>query len=149
MASSGVKPLLGMTAAELDDLYRRSAAGPVPAGKVRGTAIFRPGTRLTAPMSKTTRLMWQGKVFDPDGSSAINRFFGVRIIRANVYYAESWLDGAPSLILDYSRTSHLYARYRDEIRQVGPDLYLGLMYDRTTPQPALKMYFLLETPPAH
>src|SRR5690349_20626483 len=47
MTSHGVRPLLGMSGPELDDLYRRSAAGPIPTGKVRGTAIFRPGSRLT------------------------------------------------------------------------------------------------------
>jgi hypothetical protein len=56
------------------------------------------------------------------------------------------MDGRPALIIDYSRTSHVYARYRDEIRQVGPGLYLGLMYTRTAPQPTLKTYFLLEVP---
>ena len=43
------------------------------------------------------------------------------------------MDGQPATILDYSETSHLYANYRDEIRQVGPGLFLGAMYSRTTP----------------
>jgi hypothetical protein len=47
------------------------------------------------------------------------------------------------LILDYSRTSRVYAQYRDEIRQVGPGLYLGVMHARTAPQPTFKTYFAL------
>ena len=61
--------------------------------------------------------------------------------------AESWRDGGPALILDYSQTSLLYAPYRDEIRQIAPGLYLGLMFDRNTCPPKLKMYFALECLP--
>jgi len=89
--------------------------------------------------------MWQGKVFNSADSTAVNRFFGIRIIKGKVYYGESWLDGRPSLILDYSETSRLYAPYRDEIREVAPGLFLGLMYERTAPQATFKMYFALES----
>ena len=69
------------------------------------------------------------------------------MIRAQVFQDQSWLDGAPSLVLDYSRTSRVYAQNRDEIRQVAPGLFLGLMYARTPPQPTLRMYFVLEVQP--
>src|SRR5262249_34037488 len=129
---------------ELDRLYQGAAATAIPPGKVRGRAILYPGTRLAVPASRVARFMWQGKVIQDDGASAINRFFGVRMIRAKVYYGESWLDGRPSLILDYQETSRLYAPYRDEIREVAPGIFLGLMYSRTVPQPTFKMYFALE-----
>ena len=64
-----------------------------------------------------------------------------------VYAGPSWLDGNPSMILDYEGTSKVYANYRDEIRQVTPGLYLGLMYDRTTAPPNLKMYFAFDSRP--
>ena len=51
------------------------------------------------------------------------------------------------LVLDYSQTSLVYANNRDEIRQVAPGLFLGLMYDRTTAPPGLVMYFALESRP--
>jgi hypothetical protein len=95
-------------------------------------------------MALLTRPVWQGKVFDSANPAAVNRFFGLSVVRAQVYQAESWLDGAPSLVLDYSQTSLIYARNRDEIRQVAPGLFLGLMYARTEPQPTLRMYFVLE-----
>jgi hypothetical protein len=136
--------LVRMSAPELEALYRQGTAVGIAPGRVRGTALLAPGTRRNAAMAAGTRLLWQGKVFEPGESLAVNRFFGLSIVRAQVYQDASWLDGAPALVLDYSRTSRIYARYRDEIRQIGPGLYLGLMYDRSEPGPALRMYFGLE-----
>jgi len=136
-----------MSGPELDALYRQGSVAGIPPGRVRGTAILAPGTRRNEAMARGTRLVWQGKVFDPAGSSAVNRFFGLPIVRAQVYQEQSWLDGAPTLVLDYSRTSRIYAQNRDEIRQIAPGLLLGLMYVRTTPQPTLRMYFVLEAQP--
>ncbi len=136
--------LLRMSAPELETLYRQGAAAGIAPGRVRGTALLAPGTRRNAAMAAGTRLVWQGKVFEPGEPMAVNRFFGLPIVRAQVYQDASWLDGAPALVLDYSRTSRVYARYRDEIRQIGPGLYLGLMYDRSERQPALRMYFVLQ-----
>ncbi|HEY2159561.1 MAG TPA: hypothetical protein VGH33_28310, partial [Isosphaeraceae bacterium] len=78
---------------------------------------------------------------------AVNKFFGVRSVPGRLYQAESWRDGQPALILDYQETSRIYRNNSDEIRQVGPGLYLGLMYARTSPEPTLKMYFALEEAP--
>ena len=71
-------------------------------------------------------------MFEPGEATAVNRFFGMRMIRGQLYEGPSWLDGRPSLVLDYSQTSRIYADNRDEIRQVAPGLFLGLMYNRTT-----------------
>jgi len=142
-----VDQLLRMSGPELDALYRQGSVAGIPPGRVRGTAILAPGTRRNEAMARGTRLVWQGKVFDPAEASAVNRFFGLPIVRAQVYQEQSWLDGAPTLVLDYSRTSRVYAQNRDEIRQIAPGLLLGLMYARTTPQPTLRMYFVLEVQP--
>jgi hypothetical protein len=95
-------------------------------------------------MASDTRLVWQGKMYNPAEAVALNRFFGLPIVKARLYRAECRLDGSPSLILDDSQTTRIYARNRDEIREVGPGLYLGLMYARTSPHPTLKMDFVLE-----
>lgn len=139
--------LLRMSGPELNAVYAQGMAVGIPPGRVRGTALLAPGTRRNRLLATGTRLVWQGKVFEPAGDMAVNRFFGLRMIRAQVYQDQSWLDGAPALILDYSRTSRLYASYRDEIRQIAPGLFLGLMYSRTEPNPTLKMYFVLEVCP--
>lgn len=142
-----VADLLRMSAPQLDSLYRWSPPAPMPPGRVRGTVLMRTGTGLARPLALGARAVWQGKRFDPAESSATNRFFGLPIVSAQVGSGPSWLDGGPALILDYSQTSRVYAKYRDEIRQVAPGVFLGRMYDRTTSPPALKMVFALETRP--
>ncbi len=136
--------LLRMSPGELEAIYRQGVAAAIPEGRVRGTALLAPGTWRTRPMAIGTRLVWQGKIIEPGQATAVNRFFGLRIIRGQLYQGPSWLDGAPSLVLDYSQTSRIYAGNRDEIRQVAPGLFLGLMYDRTTAPPGLSMYFALQ-----
>jgi hypothetical protein len=136
--------LLRMSPAELEALYRQGVAEAIPEGRVRGTALLAPGTWRTRTLARGTRLVWQGKIIEPGQATAVNRFFGMRIIRGQLYQGPSWLDGAPSLVLDYSQTSRIYAKNRDEIRQVAPGLFLGLMYDRTTSPPGLSMYFALQ-----
>ncbi len=142
-----VDQLLQMSPAQLNAIYQQGVAAGIPEGPIKGTAILSPGTKRTRALSRGARLMWQGKVIEHGQTTAVNRFFGVPIIRGQLYSGTSWLDGRPSLILDYVQTSTLYADNRDEIRLVGPGLYLGLMYDRTTAPPHLSMYFALEAHP--
>jgi hypothetical protein len=68
-------------------------------------------------------------VVDPDGKALRNRIgpLGVLAIRATVRYEESLLDGRRAIVLDYSRD--VLAHYiRDEMREVAPRLYLGIVY---------------------
>jgi hypothetical protein len=136
-----------MSPAEIEAVYRAGRATAIPEGPIQGTALLAPGTRRARLMSRGARLIWQGKVFEPGQTMAVNRFFGMRIIRAQVFQGPSWLDGQPALVLDYSQTSRIYANNRDEIREVAPGLFLGLMYDRTTAPPGLQMYFALQARP--
>ncbi len=133
-----------LTPGQLEALYAQSAPGAIPRGKVRGLALLRPGTKFGPAISRGARVTWQGKVFNADGTSSINRFFGVKAVRADVSYGPSWRDGNPAIILDYNRTSKVYERYRDELREVAPGLYLGLMFDRNVSPPKLKMYFAVQ-----
>jgi hypothetical protein len=122
---------------ELDDLFRQSAAGPIPDGDTTGQAIVCPGgfwTRLIARFVHA--LAWQGKVFtkNPDGGGAtlVNKITaaGARLIVARVYYTPSWIDGKECIVLDYSKTSLFARKIRDEIRLVDPaqKLYLGKVW---------------------
>ena len=129
---------------ELERLYRQAPPAPIPTGKIKGQPVVLPGSALAVPASRAGRSVWQGKIFDPDAGMAVNRFFGLPVIRGELSYGHSWLDGRPALILDYERTSRVYARYRDEIREVAPGLLLGLMYERTQPRPSQAMYFALD-----
>jgi hypothetical protein len=128
---------------ELEALYRASPPGPVPSGFLPGRAIKSPGSRFAMANARMTRLAWQGKFFRDDGTM-INRVFGAaKALPASVYYGDSLVDGKSSLILDYSQ-SILWPNVRDEIREVTPGLYLGVMFDGKTVAKQ-KMYFTLDS----
>jgi hypothetical protein len=123
--------LVKMSQAELDELFKRSPAGPIPVGPVDGTVLFDPGTRLAEIAAKVAHLcFWQGKVFDPVAGELRNEILptGIRAIAAKVYPGPSWLDGKECIVLDYSQTSLVAHWIRDEIRLVAPGLYLGLVF---------------------
>lgn len=126
-------------------LYQQGHIAPLPSGKLRGTAIVLPGSRRAPLLSKGSRFVWQGKVVRNEDGTAVNKFFGVRAVKADVYEGTSWMDGKPALVLDYRERSLVYSKIRDEIRQVGPGLYLGVMYKEACPRPEIQRYFLLET----
>jgi hypothetical protein len=71
-------------------------------------------------------------VFDPVQGTLRNKIspFGIAAIAARVYKGESFLDGEECIVLDYSRTSSSARWVRDEIREVGPGVYLGIAYLR-------------------
>ena len=54
--------------------------------------------------------------------------FGLNAILAKVYKDKSWLDGKECIVLDYSDTSLVAQWIRDEIRAIGPGVYLGKVY---------------------
>jgi hypothetical protein len=123
--------LFKMTQAQLDEIFMNSAPGDIPDGEAEGTAIVAPGTTYTKDIaSLINHFAWQGKVFDAKKGVLKNRIlaFGLNAILAKVYKAPSWLDGKECIVLDYSDTSILAHRVRDEIRNIGPGLYLGKVY---------------------
>jgi hypothetical protein len=123
--------LMAMSQAQLDDLFRSSPAGDIPNGPANGTAIIAPGTRYSAPIAEIiNHFGWQGKVFDAANGALKNRIlaFGVEAIIAKVYKGPSWLDNKECIVLDYSQTSIVAQRVRDEIRLISPGFYLGKVY---------------------
>ncbi|MEU1309210.1 hypothetical protein ABZ419_09995 [Streptomyces cinnamoneus] len=130
-AVTDVQGLLALSRPELDRLFRNSPPGETPRGEGAGTVLLARGARPSRAAARLARLLaWQGKVFAPGGGELLNRVtpFGVRAIRARVYRGASWSDGAECIVLDYSHTSFLAQRIRDEIRRIGPGLYLGDVY---------------------
>jgi hypothetical protein len=125
--------LLRLSGAELDDLYRRGTVAAIPRGTGAGTAIFAPGRAVGRILAMITRrTAWQGKVVDREGRQLVNLVSPLRLraIKAKVYEGDSWLDGAPSIFIDYSTTSWIARWVHDEIREVAPSLYLGIVYIR-------------------
>src|SRR3974390_3333148 len=114
----------------LEALYRSASVGSLPSGPFAGRAIPYPGTRRGVRQSKLIGVLWKGKEF-PDSTTMVNRLaLGMHAVHADMYYGESWLDGRPTLVLDYANTSRLFGSARDEMREVAPGQYLGLTYVR-------------------
>jgi hypothetical protein len=123
--------LLSMSAQELDDLFSSSPAGDIPNGEAQGTAIIAPGTIFSNEIASLINIFtWQGKTFDAAHGTLRNRIlaFGLNAIVAQVYKTPSWFDNKECIVLDYSQTSLVAQHVRDEIRQIGPGFFLGLVY---------------------
>ena len=82
-AAASLDQLLRMSPAELEAIYRQGTAVAIPAGPIRGTALLSPGTRRRGPVARRAAV-WQGKVIEPGRATAVNRFFGLRMVRGQV-----------------------------------------------------------------
>jgi len=123
--------LISMSEQELDDLFAKSPAGDIPNGEGEGTAILAAGTKFSPEIAALINIFaWQGKTFDAAHGTLTNRIsaFGINAIVAQVYKSESWFDSKECIVLDYSKTSLVAKHIRDEIRQIGPGAYLGIVY---------------------
>ena len=126
-----VPQLAEMSPDELDTLFRSSPAGEIPVGRTKGAVLVAPGTDIAWPAKRLIHfLAWRGKVFNPQKGDLLNLIlpFGVKAVRAKVYKDASWLDQNETIVLDYSKTSRIAHKVRDEIREVSPGVYLGLVY---------------------
>jgi hypothetical protein len=133
--------------ASLEALYRSLDAGSPPAGSFAGKASPEPGSRSGVRQSRRIGFVWKGKEF-PGNDIMINRLpLGLKAIRADVYYGDSYLDGRPTIILDYANTSRLFATARDEMREVSPGLYLGITYVRECPGPKRAAFYVVQQLP--
>ena len=125
------KEFLKMSAAQLDEIFRNSSAGEIPKGEGEGTAIIAPGTSVSDDIARFVHLFtWKGKVFDPEKGELRNKILpmGHRAIVAKVYKDTSWFDQKECIALDYSETSLVAKWIRDEIREVSPGVYLGIVF---------------------
>ncbi|OAI41192.1 hypothetical protein AYO38_04370 [bacterium SCGC AG-212-C10] len=123
--------LLNMSQTELDSLFKQSEAGPIPAGEASGTVIVAPGSHVSDNAAGIANVVgWQGKVFDPVKGELRNKILpvGIPAIAAKVRKDASWFDGKECIVLDYSHSSIVAKKVRDEIRLVAPNLYLGIVY---------------------
>jgi hypothetical protein len=130
-AIRNTKDFLKMSAEQLDEIFRQSPAGKIPEGEGEGVAIVAPGSTVSDNIAKFVNVFtWKGKVFDPKAGQLRNKILplGHKAIIAKVYKDKSWFDGKEAIILDYSKTSLLAKWIRDEIREVSPGIYLGIVY---------------------
>jgi hypothetical protein len=123
--------LIGATMSQLGELFRSARVGPIPNGHGRGTVLLGTGglpARLAAAVSYA--LLWRGKVVNARKGRLKNLISALSIpaIAAAVYEQNSWYDGKPCIVLDYSKTSIVAHLVRDEIREIAPGVYLGLVF---------------------
>jgi hypothetical protein len=128
--------------ATLDALFAGGTVGELPTGFLPGRVIKDPGSRHTERASRRLHAVWQGKVFHGDGT-AHNRVFGLTAVPMRYYYGESWRDGGPAIVIDYT-PSRLFKGTRDEMREVAPGLFLGLTYVQKRNGPEVAMMFTLQ-----
>ena len=143
------RDLLGMGRDQLDEIFRSSPAGVIPTGPSKGTALVVPGTFVDAVLRRLVRwFVWKGKYFRREGQgNSLKNFISplaIELFRAEVYTDESWFAAGQAVILDYSNSSFLVRKIRDEIRQVGDGLYLGQVFWGKT----RLVLFMLEFPKA-
>jgi hypothetical protein len=87
-----------------------------------------PLARLAAALAYA--LAWRGKVVNARAGRLRNILtpLGIQAIEAAVYKQDSWYDGKTCIVLDYSKTSFVAHKIRDEIREVAPGVFLGLVF---------------------
>ncbi len=123
--------LIGDTADELEKLFRSGVAGAIPNGRGKGTVLLGTGG-LTARVAAALcyALAWRGKVVNARQGRLKNIVtpLGIQAIEAAVYKQDSWYDGETCIVLDYSKTSLLARMIRDEIREIAPGVFLGLVF---------------------
>src|SRR5262249_12579152 len=116
---------------KLGNLVRAGDSGASPDRHGRGTFLLRTGgitARLAAAVCYA--LLWRGKVFTAREARLKNLVtpLAIRAIEAAVYQQDSWYDGEPCIVLDYSKTSFVARKIRDEIREIAPGVFLGLVF---------------------
>ena len=128
--TAATQKLMDRKRADLEALYRASASGPVPDGVSDGLATLDSGTAAGRASEALFSFFWHGKVFDAKKGELVNRLAVGRLVHAKVFIGPSWLDGKPSVIIDYQGKSWIAGAIRDEIRMVSPGVYLGFAYVR-------------------
>jgi hypothetical protein len=127
---------LKLSGAQLDDIFRRASVGGIPQGEGEGTAIVAPGTPISDDIARFIHIFqWKGKVFERDLNNPSHGWLknrigllGSKAVVADVSKGASWFDAKECIVLDYSHTSLVAQWIRDEIREVSPGVFLGLVY---------------------
>ena len=115
----------------LGELFGAGTAGAIPDGRGKGTVLLGTGGRAArAAAVLCYALAWRGKVVNARQGRLKNIVtpLGIQAIEAAVYQQDSWYDGETCIVLDYSKTSFVARKIRDEIREIAPGVFLGLVF---------------------
>jgi len=130
-----VQAWFGLSRDALDRVFSAAAATRAPMGEMRGVVVL-PGSAFARIVAgAVSALVWQGKTFGwastTRGEGAVvNSVSPLRVhaVRGRVYRGASWLDGKEAFVIDYSKTSLLARKVRDEIRETEPGVFLGKVW---------------------
>ncbi len=123
--------LVDETTDGLGELFGAGTAGAIPHGRGKGTVLLGTGGRAARVAAVLCyALAWRGKVVNARQGRLRNILtpMGIQAIEAAVYKQDSWYDGETCIVLDYSKTSLLARMIRDEIREIAPGVFLGLVF---------------------
>jgi hypothetical protein len=138
-----VADLTRLSPVELGDLFLRSDLGNIPVGDLDGQMLY-----LTDRHGEfrvwASNLIWRGKYFAEDTYFANRWFCNQRRIGSHYQIGPSWTDGEPAIILEYPKGTPLFENMHDEVREVAPGLYLGVVFDRC-PCPKFRGFFAVQT----
>lgn len=137
-----VAQLKKLSVCELDRLFEESLPGEIPVGYARGRVLLMTDARLPRVRACLASSVWKGKTFDECGAF-INQFPGFQALRGSSATGVSWHDGKPCLVLEYPADTPVFGNTRDEVRQIGPGLYLARLYERC-PCPHFRGYFVIQ-----
>ena len=115
----------------LGELFGAGTAGAIPDGRGKGTVLLGTGGRAApAAAALCYALAWRGKVVNARQGRLKNILtpLGIQAIEAAVYQQDSWYDGETCIVLDYSKTSFVARMIRDDIREIAPGVFLGLVF---------------------
>ena len=133
MTITTLKPsdLLNMSQAEIDELYKQGSVGEIPDGDGKGIAIIAAGTILVKVLALISKLFfWQGKFFYREQKFFLNKIapFGIRAFKGEIYKGDGRFCEGEAIILDYSQTSFIFKKVKEEMREIAPGLYLAQVY---------------------
>lgn len=101
-------------------------------------------------LSRSSRFPWQGKTFWPESElrgAGVNTVLGdrLRMVRFDSFIGSSRAGDFDAIQLDYDRPSNpaWARRFRDELRELAPGLYLGQTYWLRDEGAKLLFYFAL------
>ena len=122
-------PLTRLSAAALDEAFARGRAKDPPRGPTAGICLVAPGTPLSVPLAWFCRLFWRGKIFSASDDTALNRItvFDLAAIPMTTRIDTSSVDGRPCLVIDYAPLGAIGRRIHDEVREIEPGVFLGIM----------------------
>ena len=123
--------LVDETTGGLGELFGAGTVGAIPDGRGKGTVLLGTGGRAARVAAALCyALAWRGKVVNARAARLKNIVTPLRIqaIEAAVYKQDSWYDGETCIVLDYSKTSFVARKVRDEIREIAPGVFLGLVF---------------------